>query len=243
MTAPGLQPGEPSSNLASIGAVLARLKQDFPDVSISKIRFLESEGLVTPVRTPAGYRQFGPADVERLRFVLAAQRDHYLPLKVIKEQLEALDRGEGGSAPASLRLPRTLAVAESTAPPAEAPLRLTRTELLSRTGLTTSVLREIEQAGLVTPVNGGWYDHDAVQIALTVVELLEAGLEPRHLRQFRGAADREATLAGQLVAAQARQRDPDARERAQSQAQQVATTMVTLHGLLLQSALRRDLGH
>lgn len=243
MTAPGLQPGEPSSNLSSIGAVLARLKQDFPDVSISKIRFLESEGLVTPVRTPAGYRQFGPADIERLRYVLAAQRDHYLPLKVIKEQLEALDRGEpgpGGSAP---RLPRVLAVAVSEpSEPAAAP-RLTRTELLARTGLSTSALREIEQAGLLAPAGGNWYDHDAVQVALLVADLMEAGLEPRHLRQFRSAADREAALAGQLVAAQARQRDPDARERAQSQAHQVAGDMVKLHGLLLQSALRRELGH
>lgn len=242
MTAPGLQPGEPSSNLSSIGAVLARLKQDFPDVSISKIRFLESEGLVTPVRTPAGYRQFGPADIERLRYVLSAQRDHYLPLKVIKEQLEALDRGEAGPTGSTLRLPRTLAVAPTELPPAAAPARLTRPELLTRTGLTSTALREIEQAGLLAPVSGGWYDHDAVQIALLVADLLEAGLEPRHLRQFRSAADREAALAGQLVAAQARQRDPDARERAQSQAQQVATDMVKLHGLLLQAALRRELG-
>ncbi|WP_198008890.1 transcriptional regulator FtsR, partial [Saccharomonospora saliphila] len=91
----------------SIGAVLGQLRPDFPDVTISKIRFLESEGLVRPARTPSGYRQFTPADVERLRFVLSAQRDHYLPLKVIKEQLDAADRS-GRPVAAAPRSPRRL---------------------------------------------------------------------------------------------------------------------------------------
>ncbi len=105
--------GRPQREGLSIGAVLAQLRPEFPDVTISKIRFLESEGLVRPARTPSGYRQFGPADVERLRFVLSAQRDHYLPLKVIKEQLDAADRGDGTSA--VLRSPRTLVAVESAA--------------------------------------------------------------------------------------------------------------------------------
>ena len=107
MTAAGLPP----ARRLSIGAVLARLKPEFPDVSVSKIRFLESEGLVTPDRTPSGYRQFSAADVERLRYVLAAQRDHYLPLKVIKDQLDAIDRGLEPATPAP-RLPRRLVSAD-----------------------------------------------------------------------------------------------------------------------------------
>src|ERR1700710_2633613 len=95
MTAAGL----PWSGVASIGSVLGRLKSEFPDVSISKIRFLESEGLITPHRTPSGYRQFSAGDVDRLRYVLAAQRDHYLPLKVIKEHLDAIDRGQDPAQP------------------------------------------------------------------------------------------------------------------------------------------------
>lgn len=107
MTAAGL----PWTGVASIGSVLGRLKSEFPDVSISKIRFLESEGLVTPHRTPSGYRQFSAVDVERLRYVLAAQRDHYLPLKVIKEHLDAIDRGLEPATP-SPRLPRALVSAQ-----------------------------------------------------------------------------------------------------------------------------------
>jgi DNA-binding transcriptional MerR regulator len=242
MSAPGLQPGGQSAGLASIGAVLARLKQEFPDVTISKIRFLESEGLVNPVRTPSGYRQFGPADVERLRYVLAAQRDHYLPLKVIKEQLDAIDRGVQPGSP-SPRMPRTLMAAEPIqdgAPVGD--VRLNRTELLAQTGLSTTDLRELEQFGLIAPSAGGSYDADALQIATTVGELLAAGLEPRHLRPFRTAAEREATLVAQLVSAQARQRDPDARERAESEAAQLAATALRLHALLVKAGLRREFG-
>ena len=235
--------------MASIGTVLARLKPDFPDVTISKIRFLESEGLVTPVRTPAGYRQFSPYDVERLRYVLAAQRDHYLPLKVIKEQLDAVDRGQDpiSERPSGTRLPRSLVVApiaESEAlalSPAD--MRMSRAELLIETGLTTSDLRELEHYGLIAPGHGGYFDADAVLTARTVAELLAAGLEPRHLRPFRSAADREAGIIGQMVAAQARQKDPDARERAGSEAAQLAAMVLRLHALLIKAGLRRELGH
>ncbi len=133
MTAAGL----PWSGVASIGSVLGRLKSEFPDVSISKIRFLESEGLVTPHRTPSGYRQFSAADVERLRYVLAAQRDHYLPLKVIKEHLDAIDRGLEPATP-SPRLPRALVSTEGPSARDFAPaaaVRMTRVELLAESGL------------------------------------------------------------------------------------------------------------
>jgi DNA-binding transcriptional MerR regulator len=239
----------PSNPFFSIGAVLTRLKPEFPDLAISKIRFLESEGLVTPHRTPSGYRQFTETDVERLRYVLAAQRDHYLPLRVIKDQLDAIDRGLEPGTPEA-RMPRSLvdadgASAEMTLPrdiAATTQVRMTRSELLSESGLTATSLAELEQFGLVAAGPGGYFDADAVFVAGTAAELLAVGLEPRHLRSFRTAADREATLITQLVSPQVHQRDPDARERAVAEAAQLASTVLRLHAQLVKAGLRRDLG-
>ncbi|MEJ7649809.1 MAG: MerR family transcriptional regulator [Nakamurella sp.] len=239
MTAAGL----PAGQSWSIGAVLARLKPDFPEVTISKIRFLETEGLITPERTPAGYRQFSPADIERLRFVLTAQRDHYLPLKVIKDQLDARSRGLEPATP-SPRLPRSFGIAigpETTGSGVDTHLRMTRVELLAASGLTTEQLRDVESFGLVSIGAGGWYGAEAAQIAAAAAELFAAGLEARHLRPLRTAADREAAMISQMVSAQARQKDPDARERAEAMAAQLAGTVLRLHATLVRAGLRRDL--
>jgi len=234
----------PAGPSLSIGAVLAKLKPDFPDVSISKIRFLETEGLVEPERTPAGYRQFSMGDVERLRYVLAAQRDHYLPLRVIKDQLDAIDRGLEPGTPAP-RLPRSLASTDGPSPADFVPstvVRMTRIELLADSSLSTEQLRELEGFGLIAPGAGGWYDADSALIARTAAELLQAGLEPRHLRPFRTAAERETGLVAQLVSAQARQKDPDAKERAGAAAANLAAVLLRLHSLLVKAGLRRELG-
>jgi DNA-binding transcriptional MerR regulator len=243
MTAAGVA-DEPT--WSSIGAVMARLKPDFPDVTISKIRFLESEGLIAPRRTPSGYRQFSDGDVDRLKFVLAAQRDQYLPLKVIKEQLDAIDRGQEPVGPPA-RLPRALSVASPARDTGPAPtasgVRMSRAQLLVATGLTATQLVELEHYGMLAPAPGDWFEADAVQIATVVSELLAAGLEARHLRSLRTAAEREASLVAQLVAAQARQqRDPDARERAGAAASTLAATTARLHGHLVRASLRRELG-
>ena len=233
-----------SNPTLSIGAVLTRLKPEFPDLAISKIRFLESEGLVTPQRTPSGYRQFSAADVERIRYVLAAQRDHYLPLRVIKDQLNAIDRGLEPGTPEA-RLPGSLVDADGPSPrdfAATTHVRMTRAELLSQSGLTATSLAELEQFGLIAAGHGGYFDADSVVVAGTAAQLLAAGLEPRHLRSIRTAADREATLISQLVSAQAHQRDPDARERAVAEAAQLATTILRLHAQLVKAGLRGDLG-
>ncbi|SFQ58348.1 MerR family regulatory protein [Amycolatopsis arida] len=237
----------------SIGAVLAQLRTDFPDVTISKIRFLESEGLVRPGRTPSGYRQFTAADVERLRFVLAAQRDHYLPLKVIKEQLDAADRGLEPAA-ALPRLPRRLvplggngraeADARSTALPskddfaAQREIRLTREELLAEAGIDAAMLGELEQYGLIRPGAAGFYDPDAVQVASTVRAMTEYGIEPRHLRAYRASADREVGLLEQIVAPVYRHRDDAAKERADELVRELAALSVALHTLLVKAGIR-----
>ncbi|MCP2257856.1 MerR HTH family regulatory protein [Streptoalloteichus tenebrarius] len=229
----------------SIGAVLAQLRPDFPEVTISKIRFLESEGLVHPARTPSGYRQFSPADVERLRFVLAAQRDHYLPLKVIKEQLDALDRGvrPGGPSP---RPPRGLVAVEGLPGPdsfsCSGEVRLTREELLADSGVDEGLLSELEQYGLVRPGASGFYDGDAAAVARTVRAMTAFGIEPRHLRAYRAAADREVGLLAQIVTPLARQRDPDARARAEEVVRELAALSVALHTLLVKTGLRGAIG-
>jgi DNA-binding transcriptional MerR regulator len=227
--------GRPSGDGLSIGAVLGQLRQEFPDVTISKIRFLEAEGLVQPARTASGYRQFTSADVARLRFVLAAQRDHYLPLKVIKEQLDAADAADQ---------PRVLrAVPADGLPTAEdfveQPIRrLTREELLETAGIDASALAEMEQYGLVKPGAAGLYDTESAQVAVTVKALSGFGIEPRHLRGFRAAADREVGLVEQIVAPMYRHKDAETHGRADDTVRELAALSVGLHTLLVKAGLR-----
>jgi DNA-binding transcriptional MerR regulator len=252
--------------------VLAQLRSEFPDVTISKIRFLESEGLVCPARTASGYRQFSPADVARLRFVLAAQRDHYLPLKVIKEQLDSpagpAVSADGHAVDAAGAIAPTDLVAQSKqAKPAQpecgpaggsgltgaagpraadfapgAEIRLTREEMLAESGVDAALLAELERYGLVRPGAAGFYDPDAVLVARTARMLTDFGVEPRHLRAFRSSADREIGLLEQIVAPMYRQRDPDARSRADETARELAALSVTLHTLLVKVGLRAAIG-
>jgi DNA-binding transcriptional MerR regulator len=244
VTAAGRPRGDGPGARLSIGAVLGRLRPEFPDVTISKIRFLEAEGLVRPARTASGYRQFTEADVERLRFVLAAQRDHYLPLKVIKEQLEAADRGETDSQPAR---PVLMAVTRNELPAADEfvdePLRrLTREELLERAGIDAAALAELEQYGLVRPGPAGFYDSDAAEVARMAAALADYGIEPRHLRAYRASADREVGLLEQVVAPMFHQHGEDARGRAEETARELAALSVGLHTLLVKAGLRRMSG-
>ncbi len=223
MTAAGHSGHRPG---ASIGSVLGQLRADFPDITISKIRFLESEGLVQPERTTAGYRQFSAADVERLRYVLTAQRDHYLPLRVIKEQLDAATDPVG---------PEALDSAGT--------VRMTQEELLAAAGIGAAALTELEEFGLVRPGPAGFYDSDAVLVARTARAMTEFGLEPRHLRAFRASADREVGLLAQIVTPMTRQRDPDARARADEVVRELAMLSVRLHALLVKTGLRGAIGN
>lgn len=267
MTAAGRSGHRPA---ASIGSVLGQLRADFPDVTISKIRFLESEGLVQPERTASGYRQFSAADVQRLRYVLTVQRDHYLPLRVIKEHLDAMDRGEHEGPPDSRperlterlpgritdehrsRSPRSLVGVPSQAPsdpagPADLDVadsvRMTQEELLAAAGIDRRALTELEQFGLVRPGPAGFYDSDAVLVARTALAMTDFGLEPRHLRAFRASADREVGLLAQIVSPMIRQRDPDARARADEVVRELAMLSVRLHALLVKAGLRSAIGN
>jgi DNA-binding transcriptional MerR regulator len=229
----------------NIGEVLDLLRPDFPGVTIPKIRFLEDKGLVKPERTPAGYRKFSQHDVDRLRYVLRMQRDHYLPLRVIGEHLEAIDRGmEPPPIEPVVPTVPTVALAADGMPSAASfarrdNLRLSRKELLKIAEIPEQLLTELEQFGLVTPRPGtGHYDTDALVIATTARELSEFGLEPRHLRAFKTAADREVGLVEQVVAPQMRGRDASARGRAEETVNEIAALSVRLHATLVKAGLR-----
>ncbi|QNP73922.1 MerR family transcriptional regulator [Streptomyces roseirectus] len=219
----------------SIGAVLNVLRDEFPEVTVSKIRFLESEGLVEPQRTPSGYRKFSPQDVERLARILRLQRDHYLPLKVIREHLEALERGEAVPLPTVGRQRD----GEPVPDPSDAPTvaRIGRAELLAAAGIDERELAEWESYGLVAPLEEGVYDAEAVTVAELVLELGRFGIEPRHLRVMKAAADREAGLVDQVVAPLRRHRNPQTRVHAEARTKELAGLTVRLHSALVQTAL------
>ncbi|HLN75908.1 MAG TPA: MerR family transcriptional regulator [Nocardioidaceae bacterium] len=230
----------------SIGEVLSLLRADFPEISISKIRFLEAEGLIEPERTPSGYRKFSHRDVERLRYVLTSQREHYLPLKVIKEHLDAIDRGlepppVNGVGP---QVPRVVLAgdgypAPDTFAPEASELRLSRAEVLSGAEIDTDFLDQLETFGLVKPRPGtNHYDGEALVVAKTAGELAAFGLEPRHLRAFKTAADREVGLVEQVVSPMRRSRDAGAKARAEDTIAQMAALSVRLHATLVKSGLR-----
>jgi DNA-binding transcriptional MerR regulator len=229
------------SGLMSIGTVLNVLREEFPEVTISKIRFLESEGLIEPQRTPSGYRKFSPEDVERLGHVLRMQRDHYLPLKVIREYLEALERGEDVRLPSvgrqrdngdRERLSELLGESEELTA-----ARIGRGELLAGAGIDEEQLAEWESYGLVAALPDGSYDAETLTIATLVVELGRFGIEPRHLRAMRAAADREAGLVDQVVAPLRRHRNPQTRAHAEDRTRELAGLTIKLHAALVQSAL------
>ncbi|GGP47750.1 transcriptional regulator FtsR [Streptomyces abikoensis] len=235
--------------LVSIGTVLNLLREEFPEVTISKIRFLEAEGLVEPRRTPSGYRKFSTEDVARLAYVLRVQRDHYLPLKVIREQLDALARGERVQLPAPAQPRDALDLADvldEPGAPATAPggpegpvtARIGRTELLAGAGVTEEELAEWESYGLLTAHPDGGFDADALTIAKLVADLGRFGLEPRHLRAVKAAAEREAGLVEQVVAPLRRHRNPQTRAHAEATARELAALSVRLHAALVRAALQ-----
>ncbi|MER8072434.1 MerR family transcriptional regulator [Streptomyces sp. NPDC094034] len=228
-TAPAAEPP------LSIGAVLARLREEFPGISISKIRFLEAEGLVEPDRTPSGYRKFSPGDVERLARVLRMQRDHYLPLKVIREQLDALGHGEHVQLPGPQRGP--LSAVPAARPEVPTAARIGRDELLAAAGVGESLLAEWESYGLITPLPDGGYDAGAVTVARLVSDLGRFGLEPRHLRVMKAAAEREAGLVEQVVSPLRRHRNPQTRARAEAATKELAVLSTSLHAALVRTAL------
>ena len=198
----------------SIGQVLDELRVEFPDISPSKIRFLEAEGLIQPLRSSSGYRRFAVADIERLRFILTAQRDEYLPLRVIKDRLDAVDDAGGGAG----EVP---------------PVAMTRSELLTAAGAAEGMLAELEDYGLVRRART--YGTQALSVVREAVLLAEYGIQPRHLRAVKASADREASLVEQAVAPMTRQKG--SREPALRAARDIAGRVARLHATLVEDGL------
>jgi DNA-binding transcriptional MerR regulator len=233
----------PARAYLSIGEVLSKLRGDFPDITISKIRFLESEGLIEPQRTPSGYRKFTSTDLDRLRYVVLLQRDQYLPLRVIKENLEALDRGLEPAANGGVASPRpALASVDGDSSPESfvhtSDMRLSRDELLKASGLTDTQLVELESYGFVA-LRGRHYDSDALSVAKAVAEMAGFGIETRHLRSFKSAADREIGLIEQVITPINRQKSADSKARAEEVQKQIASLSVRLHASLVRAGLNR----
>lgn len=230
-----------ASPLQSIGQVLKALQEEFPDISISKIRFLEAEGLISPERAPSGYRRYSRMDIDRLAYVLRAQKNHYLPLKVIREHLNLIDQG---AEPPAMEppTPQPLAVAQAPAPPesdaaaARRAIRLTRRELLDVSGLPEATLVELERQLVIRPRRGtAFYGREALTLAVVARKLTSYGIDARHLRAIKMAAEREVGLVEQAVAASSSRRQPVSRERTND----VMQLVMHAHAALMQSVLDR----
>ena len=201
----------------SIGEVLSSLQSDFPDISISKIRFLESEGLISPERTPSGYRKFFDEDVKRLRYILTLQKEHFLPLRVIKERLAGgqepvLDEPVGPQK-TNGRSKVEASTSGSASAALAADVSLSKDELSKVSGLSGAQLAALADFG-VLPEKDTAYDGDDLLVAKACKSLLDFGIEPRHLRMYRQFADRELGLFEQLTGPMARKGDEGSRAAA-----------------------------
>ncbi|WP_293773110.1 MerR family transcriptional regulator [uncultured Corynebacterium sp.] len=221
----------------SIGVVLETLTKQFPDVTVSKIRFLESEGLITPQRTSSGYRRFTEADVDRLRFILTTQRDNYTPLKVIREQLEAMDSGQV-TAIVGAGLTDTLVKADQFRAPAVT--RLTDADVAEQAGVSEADVAELTALGLIAADASGFYTTDDVTVVTTAQALKAFGFNARHLKSLRNNARRQADLIAQVASPVANSKSDTAAQQAEELSQQMTALVVSLHGTLVKTDLRNE---
>jgi DNA-binding transcriptional MerR regulator len=216
------------SSLLSIGQVLAKLNPEFPDLTPSKLRFLEERKLVAPARTESGYRKFSGTDMDRLRFVLTMQRDHYLPLKVIRGYLAELDAGRTPELPGGAIAAPSMLSSER---------KLSRDELIREAGANAMLLGDAISASLIVPAD--LFGEDALAVLRSLVELQRSGIEPRHLRGFRAAAERELGLIENALMPVARRKDASSRARAAEMAREIAGQLEIVRSSLIRSALTR----
>ncbi|MBP3087573.1 MerR family transcriptional regulator [Corynebacterium sp. sy017] len=225
-----------STKTMSIGVVLEQLKKEFPDVTVSKIRFLEAEGLVSPQRTSSGYRRFTQADLDRLRFILTTQRDNYLPLKVIREQLQAMDSGAITPLSSAKRSATVVDPENFRAPVAT---RLTDSDIASQAQVDSSLVAEYIDAGIIVPDTSGFFTADDVAIVITATQLKEFGFDVRHLKSLRNTASRQADLIERALLPMAKTKDGGA-ERAEEMTQEMMAVVVSLHTNFVKSLLRNS---
>jgi DNA-binding transcriptional MerR regulator len=231
-------------NYQSIGEVLVSVKTEFPDITISKIRFLEAEGLIEPERTPSGYRKFYARDVERLRSILRMQRDEYLPLKVIKERLARHDAGADGDEAEELSASEDAIPVDEEIAEAPTGLQMSLEEMATATGIDRERIKELESFGIVDshgPDGARYYDGDDFIILSIVKDFFRYGIEARHLTMYKHFADRESSFFDQIVAPTLRQKNPEARRTAAQTLADLSVTSRKLKQALLRTNLRDHL--
>ena len=233
------QPTGPDSKPINIGEVLKLLTPEFPDITLSKIRYLESEGLVSPRRTSSGYRKYTNADVERLRYVLTIQQETYMPLKEIKKQLDAMDSRSV--------IPITKAATAQTIISPEkfrkpAITRLSDVEVAKKAGVELQFVIDLANVGIIGPDQSGFFTADDIQVVSTANALSEFGIDARHLKSVKNAASRQAGLISQVVTPLAKSNKDGAREQAEEMSRQMSALVVSLHAILVKNELRNQLG-
>ena len=233
------QPTGPDPKPINIGEVLKLLTPEFPDITLSKIRYLESEGLVSPQRTSSGYRKYTNADVERLRYVLTIQQETYMPLKEIKKQLDAMDSRSV--------IPITKAATAQTIISPEkfrkpAITRLSDVEVAKKAGVELQFVIDLANVGIIGPDQSGFFTADDIQVVSTANALSEFGIDARHLKSVKNAASRQADLISQVATPLVRSNKDGAREQAEEMSRQMSALVVSLHAVLVKNELRNQSG-
>lgn len=230
-------------NLFTIGEVLNQVRSEFDEISISKIRFLEAEGLLVPSRTKSGYRKFSNSDIEKLRYILRMQRDHYLPLKIIKEHIEAMDRGLTPQIEQDVKPKIPSRVVDfNQGSLVKRNIRVTKEELIKDTGISDKDLNDSLDFGLISVLaDNRHFDENAIKTSRVIAALSEYGIEPRHLKVMKSGSEREVSLIKQIVSPLARSRRPDASEQAEQMMREIANLTNQLHSILVHSSLDEEI--
>lgn len=220
----------PARSLLSIGQVLAKLSPEFTDLTPSKLRFLEEQGLVTPARTASGYRKFSPADVDRLRLVLSMQRDHYLPLKVIRQHLEEIDSGANPALPNATSLAADSLLVSR--------IRYTREDVAKIAGASLNLLQDAVSAGMIEPAES--YGEETVAVLAAIAELQRSGIEPRHMRTMKASAEREYSLIERALVPVTHRQGAASKARAAERAHDIARHIETVRSQLLRQIISQE---
>lgn len=220
----------PARSLLSIGQVLAKLSPEFTDLTPSKLRFLEEQGLVTPARTASGYRKFSPTDVDRLRLVLSMQRDHYLPLKVIRQHLEEIDSGANPALPNATSLAADSLLVSR--------IRYTREDVAKIAGASLNLLQDAVSAGMIEPAES--YGEETVAVLAAIAELQRSGIEPRHMRTMKASAEREYSLIERALVPVTHRQGAASKARAAERAHDIARHIETVRSQLLRQIISQE---
>jgi len=230
---------ESHKEMMSIGDLLKSLKDEFPELTISKIRFLESEGLISPERTPSGYRKFSKEDAQRLRFILKLQKEKYLPLKVIREKLKGLESGKARAGDLVPGMAGSLEVGEELA--AYDDTTVLRQNISEELGVPMDFIETLEEFGLIRAQEGDdgqYFEKNAVKIIRIAVEFSRYGLEPRHMRMYENLTDREGMVFEQIIMPSLKSKDPEVRRRALDNLLQLVNLSRELKDLLLKNRVK-----